>query len=53
MFFKEIDNRFYKGYLILKEQNEYNKISYYIPKLKVVFNRLTDIKKYIDELEKR
>ena len=51
MFLKEIDNKFYKGYLIVKEKDlDNNKISYYIPKLKIGFNKYKDVKSYIDNV---
>lgn len=50
MFFKTIDNKTYKGYLIEKNKNEYNKVSYYIPKLYIGFNKYNDIKNYIDKV---
>lgn len=51
MFLKEIDNKFYKGYLIVKEKNlDNNKISYYIPKLTIGFKKYKDVKSYIDNV---
>lgn len=50
MFLKEIGNKFYKGYLVIKEKDEYNRISYYIPTLKIGFNKYKDIQTYIDNV---